>query len=85
MLKRRFRVLAVATHPVPCRVPISRLAAREDLDLQVAYGGLRGAEDQDFVLNAHLRLSLGLVFRLPKLAQAAQTSSGGAPFDRGTR
>jgi hypothetical protein len=79
MPKLRFRVLAVGTHPVPYQVSISRrMAAREDLDLQVAY--------QDFVLNAYLRLLLGVLFRWPKLAQAAQTSSGGAPqFDRGTR
>jgi hypothetical protein len=41
---------------------------------------------QDFVLNAYLWLLLGILFRLPKLAQAALTSGGGAPqFDRGTR
>jgi glycosyltransferase involved in cell wall biosynthesis len=45
MPKRRFRVLAVGTHPVQYQVPIFRhMAAREDLDLQVAYCGLRGAE-----------------------------------------
>jgi hypothetical protein len=79
MPKRRFRVLAVGTHPVPYQVSISRrMAAREDLDVQVAY--------QDFVLNAYLRLLLGGLFCWQKLAQAAQTSSGGDPqFDRGTR
>jgi hypothetical protein len=41
---------------------------------------------QDFVLNAYLWLLLGILFRLPKLAQAAQISSGGTPqFNRGTR
>ena len=45
MPKRRFRVLAVGTHPVQYQVPIfRRMAAREDLDLQVAYCTLRGAE-----------------------------------------
>ena len=79
MPKRRSRVLAVGTHPVPYQVSISRrMAAREDLDVQVAY--------QDFVLNAYLWLLLGVLFRWPKLAPAAQTSSGGAPqFHRGTR
>jgi len=41
----RFRVLAVATHPVQYQVPLfRRMAAREDLELQVAYCTLRGAE-----------------------------------------
>jgi glycosyltransferase involved in cell wall biosynthesis len=45
MPKRRFRVLAVGTHPVQYQVPVlRRMAAREDLDLQVAYCTLRGAE-----------------------------------------
>jgi glycosyltransferase involved in cell wall biosynthesis len=45
MPKRRFRVLAIGTHPVQYQVPIfRRMAAREDLDLQVAYCTLRGAE-----------------------------------------
>ena len=79
MPERRFPVPALGTHPVPYQVSISRrIAAREDLDVQVAY--------QDFVLNAYLWLLLGVLFRWPKLAPAAQTSSGGAPqFDRGTR
>ena len=45
MPKARFRVLAVGTHPVQYQVPIfRRMATREDLDLQVAYCTLRGAE-----------------------------------------
>jgi hypothetical protein len=45
MPKRRFRVLALGTHPVQYQVPIlRRMAARADLDLQVAYCTLRGAE-----------------------------------------
>ena len=45
MPKRRFRVLAVGTHPVQYQVPIfRRMAAGEGLDLQVAYCTLRGAE-----------------------------------------
>jgi glycosyltransferase involved in cell wall biosynthesis len=45
MPKRRFRVLAVGTHPVQYQVPIfRRMAARKDLDLHVAYCTLRGAE-----------------------------------------
>ena len=52
MSEGRYRVLAVASHPVQYMSPIfRRLAAREDLDLHVAYCSLRGAEpahDQDF-------------------------------------
>jgi glycosyltransferase involved in cell wall biosynthesis len=45
MSERRFRVLAVATHPVQYQVPIfRRMAVHEDLDLRVAYCTLRGAE-----------------------------------------
>jgi glycosyltransferase involved in cell wall biosynthesis len=45
MPNRRFRVLALGTHPVQYQVPILRqMAAREDLDLQVAFCTLRGAE-----------------------------------------
>jgi len=52
MSDRRYRVLAVASHPVQYMSPIfRRLAAREDLELHVAYCSLRGAEpahDPDF-------------------------------------
>jgi glycosyltransferase involved in cell wall biosynthesis len=52
MSDRKYRVLAVASHPVQYMSPIfRRLAAREDLDLHVAYCSLRGAEaalDPDF-------------------------------------
>ncbi len=45
MPDRRFRVLALATHPVQYQVPLfRRMAVRDDLDLQVAYCTLRGAE-----------------------------------------
>jgi glycosyltransferase involved in cell wall biosynthesis len=45
MPKRRFRVLAVATHPVQYQVPLfRRMAARDDLDLRVAFCTLRGAQ-----------------------------------------
>ena len=45
MPDRRFKVLAVATHPVQYQVPIFRqMARREDLELEVAYCTLRGAE-----------------------------------------
>ena len=45
MPKRRFRVLAVATHPVQYQVPLfRRMAARADLDLRVAFCTLRGAQ-----------------------------------------
>jgi glycosyltransferase involved in cell wall biosynthesis len=52
MSDRKYRVLAVASHPVQYMSPIfRRLAAREDLDLHVVYCSLRGAEpahDPDF-------------------------------------
>jgi glycosyltransferase involved in cell wall biosynthesis len=45
MLDRRYRVLAVATHPVQYMTPIfRRMAKHASLDLQVAYCTLRGAE-----------------------------------------
>lgn len=52
MSERRFKVLAVATHPVQYMAPLfRRLAAEPQLILQVAYCSLRGAEaaiDLDF-------------------------------------
>jgi glycosyltransferase involved in cell wall biosynthesis len=52
MASRRLRVLAVATHPVQYAAPIfRRMAAHPDLEFQVAYCSLRGAEpafDPDF-------------------------------------
>src|SRR6267154_4507914 len=51
----RYRVLAVATHPVQYMAPIfRRMATHPDLDLQVAYCTLRGAEvahDPEFGAN----------------------------------
>jgi glycosyltransferase involved in cell wall biosynthesis len=52
MSARRFKVLAVAAHPVQYMAPIfRRMAAEPQLDLHVAYCSLRGAEaavDPDF-------------------------------------
>jgi glycosyltransferase involved in cell wall biosynthesis len=52
MPERRFKVLAVAAHPVQYMAPIfRRMAAEPQLDLHVAYCSLRGAEatlDPDF-------------------------------------
>lgn len=52
MAERRYRVLAIGTHPVQYQSPIyRRLAKRSDLDLHVAYCSLRSAEaaiDPDF-------------------------------------
>jgi glycosyltransferase involved in cell wall biosynthesis len=49
---RRYKVLAVAAHPVQYMAPIfRRMAAEPQLDLQVAYCSMRGAEaalDPDF-------------------------------------
>ncbi len=45
MSERRFRVLAIASHPVQYAAPIFRLMAQHpQLDFQVAYCGMRGAE-----------------------------------------
>src|ERR1700726_581004 len=45
MPDRRFRVLAIAAHPVQYAAPIyRRMGARPDVDFQVAYCTLRGAE-----------------------------------------
>jgi len=45
MSERRLRVLAIASHPVQYAVPIFRLMAQqEQLDFQVAFCGMRGAE-----------------------------------------
>jgi len=45
MAERRYRVLAVAAHPVQYMAPIlRRMAAHSGFDLQVAYCSLRGAE-----------------------------------------
>ena len=45
MADRRYRVLAVATHPVQYMTPIfRRMAKHPDVDFQVAYCSLRGAE-----------------------------------------
>jgi glycosyltransferase involved in cell wall biosynthesis len=53
---RRYKVLAVATHPVQYMAPIfRRMAAERQLDLHVAYCSLRGAQsathDPDFQTN----------------------------------
>jgi glycosyltransferase involved in cell wall biosynthesis len=52
MPDRRYRVLAIASHPVQYMSPIfRRLAVRPEIDLQVAYCSLRGAEpalDREF-------------------------------------
>ena len=52
MPDHRFRVLAIATHPVQYSAPLfRRMAANPHLDFQVAYCSLRGAEpghDPDF-------------------------------------
>ena len=45
MPERRFRVLAIASHPIQYAVPIFRLMAQDPrLDFRVAYCTLRGAE-----------------------------------------
>ena len=45
MSEHRLRVLAIATHPVQYAAPIFRLMAQQpQIDFQVAYCGMRGAE-----------------------------------------
>lgn len=45
MAERRYRILAVASHPVQYMSPLlRRMSKREDVDLQVVYCSLRGAE-----------------------------------------
>jgi glycosyltransferase involved in cell wall biosynthesis len=45
MADRRFQVLAIAAHPAQYQAPLfRRMASRSDVDLQVAYCTLRGAE-----------------------------------------
>ena len=52
MAERRYRILAVASHPAQYQAPLfRRMAARADLELHVAYCTLRGAEaahDREF-------------------------------------
>jgi glycosyltransferase involved in cell wall biosynthesis len=52
MADRRYRVLAIATHPVQYMAPIfRRMSTNQSLDLRVAYCTLRGAEaghDREF-------------------------------------
>jgi glycosyltransferase involved in cell wall biosynthesis len=62
MPERRFRVLAVATHPVQYMAPLfRRLAAAPALDFQVAYCSMRGAQaalDPDFKVEVKWDLPL---------------------------
>src|ERR1700740_776884 len=45
MLKQRYRVLFVASHPVPYHAPLFQgFALRPEIDMHVAYCSLRGAE-----------------------------------------
>jgi glycosyltransferase involved in cell wall biosynthesis len=62
MLERRYRVLALATHPVQYMSPILRkMAGQPELDLHVAYCSLRGAEagyDPEFGATVHWDMPL---------------------------
>jgi hypothetical protein len=52
--------------------------------IPLTFQGMQAYED--FVLNAYMWLLLGILFRLPKLAQAAQRAGGTAPqYQHGTR
>ena len=63
MPDRRYRVLAVATHPVQYTAPIfRRMAKHASLDLQVAYCTLRGAEaTHDPEFGAHIQWDVPLL------------------------
>jgi glycosyltransferase involved in cell wall biosynthesis len=62
MPERRYRVLALATHPVQYMSPIFRkMAGQPELDLHVAYCSLRGAEagyDPEFGATVHWDMPL---------------------------
>ena len=63
MPDRRYRVLAVATHPVQYTAPIfRRMAKHASLDLHVAYCTLRGAEaTHDPEFGAHIQWDVPLL------------------------
>ncbi len=63
MADRRYRVLAVATHPVQYTAPVfRRMAKHPSLDLHVAYCTLRGAEStHDPEFGAHIQWDIPLL------------------------
>jgi glycosyltransferase involved in cell wall biosynthesis len=63
MPERRYRVLAIAAHPVQYMAPIlRRMAAHPALDLQVAYCSLRGAQaGHDLEFGANIQWDVPLL------------------------
>jgi glycosyltransferase involved in cell wall biosynthesis len=81
MTDRRYRVLALATHPVQYMSPIHRRMALEpELDLHVVYCSLRGAEagyDPEFGATVHWDMPLLEGYRW---TQAPNRGSGSESF-----
>ena len=81
MPERRYRVLALATHPVQYMSPIlRRMACEPELDLHVVYCSLRGAEagyDPEFGATVHWDMPLLEGYRW---TQAPNRGSGGESF-----
>jgi glycosyltransferase involved in cell wall biosynthesis len=80
---RRYRVLAIATHPVQYQAPLfRRMAARGDIDFHVAYCTLRGAEaahDPEFGVTVKWDIPLldGYVWtHVPNKGSGAETFFG---------
>jgi hypothetical protein len=78
MSERRFRVLAIASHPVQYAAPIFRLMAQHpQLDFQVAYCSMRGAEaahDPEF--------GRSVTWDIPLLAWSASAVSAQPQFSQ---
>jgi glycosyltransferase involved in cell wall biosynthesis len=81
MPERRYRVLAVAAHPVQYMAPIfRRMAAHPALDLHVAYCSLRGAEaGHDPEFGANIQWDVPLLDGY-SWSEAPNRGSGGESF-----
>jgi hypothetical protein len=79
MPDRRYRVLAVATHPVQYMTPIAFVIFWYVglLLVPITFAGM--ATYEDFVLNAYFWLLLGILFRLPTLAPSPQFGATAQP------
>jgi glycosyltransferase involved in cell wall biosynthesis len=81
MADRRYRVLAIATHPVQYMAPVfRRMSANPALDLHVAYCTLRGAEaGHDPEFGADIQWDVPLLEGY-SWSQAGNRGSGGSSF-----
>lgn len=81
MADRRYRVLAIATHPVQYMAPIfRRMSANPALDLHVVYCALRGAEaGHDPEFGAEIQWDVPLLDGY-SWSQVANRGSGGESF-----